>query len=294
MTNTTKETEYSWKASGQFLITALRFFPKKGWSRLLSVLVQTRFPKFFSQWVMRRFIAAYQLDMNEAENALEDFPTIGSLFTRALKAGTHNIDQSPLTAVSPADGHVLNAGRLHEGKLIQCKGHDFDIQDLLIDPEMANRYKNGSWCTVYLSPRDYHRVHHPIEGNITRADYVNGALWPVNQAAVQNVKKLFCVNERVITYVDSPLGEVATIMVGATSVGHITMAFDSEIVANKGHKSQNKSYEQSIEIQRAEELGTFHLGSTAIVLFANPKVELAELKDGQAIRIGEVIAKLVD
>ena len=158
---------------------------------------------------------------------------------------------------------------------------------------MATRFENGSWCTVYLSPRDYHRVHHPIEGKITRADYINGALWPVNQAAVQNVKKLFCVNERVVTYVDSPLGEVATIMVGATSVGHITMAFDDKIVANKGNKSQNKSYDDPIQIKRADELGTFHLGSTAIVLFANPKVDLAELSDGQPIRIGEVIAKIV-
>ena len=294
MTATDKDNEYSWQASGQFLITALRFFPKKGWSRLLSVLVQTRFPKFFSQWVMRRFITTYQLDMNEAEKSLADYPTMGSLFTRTLKANTHTIDQSDLTAVSPADGHVLNSGRLHEGKLIQCKGHDFDTQDLLIDSEMAERFKNGTWCTVYLSPRDYHRVHHPIEGNITRADYINGALWPVNQAAVQNVKKLFCVNERVVTYVDSPLGEVATIMVGATSVGHITMAFDPKVVANKGHKSQNKSYAEPIEVKRADELGIFHLGSTAIVLFANPKVELAELADGQPIRIGEAIAKIVD
>jgi phosphatidylserine decarboxylase len=284
--------ENVWGGSGKILITILRFFPKKGWSRFLSILVQTRFPKFFSQWVMRRFIAAYRLDMDEAELPLASYPTIGSLFTRALKPGTHTVDQEASIAVSPADGHVLNSGRLNEGKLIQCKGHDFDIQDLLLDTERAEHFRGGSWCTVYLSPRDYHRVHHPIEGSITRSDYVNGALWPVNPAAVQNVKRLFCVNERVITYVDSPLGDVATIMVGATSVGHITMAYDEQIVANKGHKSANKVYESPISIERATELGTFHLGSTAIILFANPLVELANLVDGQPIRIGERIAQL--
>ena len=279
-----------WKSSGGLLITMLRFFPKKGWSRLLSILVRTRFPRLINQWIMRRFIAAYKLNMEEAELPLSDYSTIGALFTRALKSGTHQIDQSAQTAVSPADGHVLNSGRLSAGKLIQCKGHDFDVQDLLNDPEQADHFRGGSWCTVYLSPRDYHRVHHPIEGKITRADYINGALWPVNQAAVQNVKQLFCVNERVVTYVDSPLGEVATIMVGATSVGHITMAYDDQIVANKGHKSHSKMYNNPIEIHRAAELGTFHLGSTAIILFADPEVTLSRLDDGQAIRIGDPIA----
>lgn len=295
-TTTTQQTEQTqeenrWGGSGKGLITFLRFFPKKGWSRLLSLLVTTRFPRFFSQWVMRRFIAAYQLDMDEAALPLEEYPTIGALFTRALKENTHSIDHTPLVAVSPADGHVLNSGRLQAGRLIQCKGHDFDVQDLLGDPEQAERFRGGSWCTVYLSPRDYHRVHHPIEGKIVRADYVNGALWPVNRAAVQNVKHLFCVNERVITYVESPLGSVATIMVGATSVGHITMAFDNRLVANKGHRSQNREYDSPIEIKRADELGTFHLGSTAIILFANPDVKLEALIDGQPIRIGMPIAR---
>lgn len=284
--------ENSWRASGGTLITLLHLFPKKGWSRLLSVLVRTRFPRFFSQWVMRRFVSAYQLNMEEAAEPLESYPTIGALFTRALKPGIHQVNTEDKVAVSPADGHVLNSGKITEGQLVQCKGHSFDIQDLLLDQERAELFKGGSWCTVYLSPRDYHRVHHPIEGKITRADYVNGALWPVNQAAVQNVKRLFCINERVITYVDSPLGEVATIMVGATSVGHITMAYDDQIIANKGHKSAVKTYESGLQVQRADELGTFHLGSTAIILFANPAVELSPLQDGQEIRIGEPIARL--
>ena len=284
--------ENSWRASGGTLITLLHIFPKKAWSRLLSVLVCAPFPRFFSQWIMRRFVAAYQLNMDEAAEPLESYATIGALFTRALKPGTHQINLDEGVAVSPADGHVLNSGRISEGQLVQCKGHHFDIQDLLLDEERAEQFKGGSWCTVYLSPRDYHRVHHPIEGSISRADYVKGALWPVNQAAVQNVKRLFCVNERVITYVDSPLGEVATIMVGATSVGHITMAYDEQIIANKGHRSEIKRYDRAIEVSRASELGTFHLGSTAIVLFANADVELSALQDGQAIRIGEPIATL--
>ena len=279
-------------SSGRLFILFLTFFPKTLWSRFLSILVQVRFPRGLNLWIMRTFAKRYNLNLDEAEKPLEDYPTIGALFTRALKPNTHTLDQSPNIAISPADGHVLNSGRLNEGRLIQCKGRDFHVADLLANPEEVELFKEGSWCTVYLSPRDYHRVHHPIEGTIDKAHYLTGKLWPVNQAAVSHVKNLFCVNERVVTYVNSPLGRVATIMVGATSVGHISMAYDEEIVANKGNPRCLKEYPQGIEIGRSAELGTFHLGSTAIVLFANPEVQLTDLSDGQAIRIGEAIAHL--
>jgi len=285
-------TNLSKGGSGKGLILFLRFFPKTAWSRLLSVLVTTRFPRAFNQWVMRTFAAQYQLNMDEAEHPIERYPTLGALFTRAVKPGTHSVDDRPGVAVSPADGHVLNSGRIARGRLVQCKGYDFEVGDLLDNPEFVERFQGGAWCTVYLSPRDYHRVHHPVEGEITHAHYITGALWPVNAAAVQNVERLFCVNERVVTYVESPMGLVATIMVGATSVGHITMAYDDALVANKGRPSEFKRYESTVSVERASELGTFHLGSTAIVLFANPEVQLTALTDGQAIRIGEPIATL--
>ena len=276
--------------SGRGLILFLTFFPKSAWSRFLSVLVTMRLPRAFNLWVMKTFAARYQLNMDEAELPIESYPSLGALFTRAVKPGTHSVDQRGGVAVSPADGHVLNSGRIQRGRLIQCKGYDFEVADLLDNPEYTERFQGGSWCTVYLSPRDYHRVHHPVEGEISSAQYITGALWPVNAAAVQNVERLFCVNERVVTYVESPMGLVATIMVGATSVGHITMAYDEQLIANKGKPSEFKRYDERPTVARAAELGTFHLGSTAIVLFANPDVQLEALQDGQPIRIGEPIA----
>ena len=278
--------------SGKGLILFLKFFPKTGWSRFLSRLVTMRLPRALNRKVMRMFVDQYQLNMDEAELALEEYPTLGALFTRAVKPGTHTIDTREGVAVSPADGHVLNSGRIERGRLVQCKGYDFEVADLLDNPEYIEQFQGGSWCTVYLSPRDYHRVHHPVEGKITCSHYITGALWPVNAAAVQNVERLFCVNERVVTYVESPVGLVATIMVGATSVGHITMAYDDKVVANKGNPSEVKRYEEGIEVKRADEMGTFHLGSTAVVLFANPEVKLEDLTDGQPIRIGTPIASL--
>ena len=145
--------------------------------------------------------------------------------------------------------------------------------------------------TVYLSPKDYHRVHHPVEGLITSSNYIKGHLWPVN-AAVEHVNDLFCVNERIATFVNSPLGEVATIMVGATSVGHMTLSYDETLETNRGCPSGERHYASPVRVPRGARLGTFHLGSTAIVLFSNPDVCVEPLVDGQPVRMGQIIARL--
>ena len=276
---------------GKLLIWTLRAIPKGLWSRFMGALAHLERPRPLILKGMRWFSARYGLALDEAEHPIEHYKSVGDLFTRRLKEGTHDVCADAGAAVSPADGHVLNSGRISDGRLIQCKGHDFHLSDLLADPEAAERFMGGSWVTVYLSPRDYHRVHHPIEGTFRYSDYQSGKLWPVNQAAVENVRALFCVNERVITYVDSPIGEVATIMVGATAVGHISTRHLPELHSNHGHRSGQYALDEERRFERAEELGTFHLGSTAIVLFANPEVTLEPLEDGQPIRLGAPIAR---
>ena len=121
------------------------------------------------------------------------------------------------------------------------------------------------------------------------AQHIPGYLWPVNQAAVENVDDLFAVNERVVTYVDSPIGEVVTIMVGATSVGHITMAYDSDLESNQGVDKGTRHFADPLRVARGDELGTFNLGSTTVVVFANPDVKLSDLEEGQAIQMGQTI-----
>ncbi len=214
--------------SDKLFISALKFLPKNSWSRMIGKVAHARMPGPLARASIRWFAKKYNVDVNEAERPLHEYRTAGHFFTRRLKPGARVIDRRPGVCVSPADGHVLNSGRIADGKLIQCKGRDFTVERLLKNSEEAERYSDGSWMTVYLSPRDYHRVHHPVEGRILVSDYVPGYLWPVNRAAVDHVDELFCVNERVITYVDSPVGRVATIMVGATSVGHISMAYDDK------------------------------------------------------------------
>lgn len=270
---------------------SLRLLPKNALSRVVGAAAHAPLPSPVSKTAVKLFAWAYDIDTDEAELPLDAYATVGDFFTRRLKKGARAIDRRPGFAVSPADGRVLNSGRFSDGHLIQAKGREFALADLLRDTGDAARFADGGWVTVYLSPRDYHRVHHPVEGSVTASRYIPGHLWPVNRAAVENIEDLFCVNERLVTFVDSPLGEVATIMVGATSVGHITVSYDDDVETNRAREAAHRHYDPALSVARGDELGIFHLGSTAIVLFANPKVELESLADGQAIRLGEPIAR---
>jgi phosphatidylserine decarboxylase len=276
------------------LLRALRLVPKNSLSRLVGAAAHAPVPRVVGRVSVSAFARAYGIDVAEAEHPIEHYPTVGAFFTRRLRPGARAIDRRPGVAVSPADGHILNAGRLEDGTLLQAKGRRFTVDRLLDDAEAARRFVGGSWFTVYLSPRDYHRVHHPVEGEIVAAHHIPGHLWPVNQMAVDHVDDLFCVNERLVTYVDSPLGEVATIMVGATSVGHITTAYDPGMQTNQGRDLGRVAYSPGLRIARADELGVFNLGSTAIVLFANPAVEITESEPGAAVRMGRCIARQGD
>jgi len=275
------------------LIGTLGLIPKNLLSRAVGAAAHARLPSPITRTSVKAFAKAYGIDMDEAEHPISEYRTIGELFTRRLKPGVHTIDRRPGVAVSPADGHVSNSGRIRDGRLIQVKGRTYGIAELLGDAEDGKRFENGAWVTVYLSPRDYHRVHHPVEGRLTAARYIPGHLWPVNAAAVNRVDELFCVNERVVTFVDSPMGEVASIMVGATSVGYMTMAYDDELVANRGRPRAHKQYGDEMRVTRGDELGMFRLGSTVVVVFADPSVLPEALAEGQPIRIGDAIARRI-
>ena len=260
-------------------------------SRAVGRIAHTRLPSPIGRLSVRAFARAYDIDVGEAERPIGEYAHVGAFFTRRLRPGARPVDRRPSVAVSPADGHLLNAGRIMEGRLIQAKGRLFTVDELLSDHREADAFRGGSWATIYLSPRDYHRVHFPVEGRVVASHHVPGQLWPVNRAAVRHIDQLFCVNERLTTYIDSPIGRVAVTMVGATSVGHITSAYDEELVTNHGPSAGRTDYAQPTQVARGDELGVFNLGSTVIVLFADPGVALSAMSDGQPIRMGTAIAR---
>lgn len=214
---------------------------------------------------LRWFAARYKLNLDEAEYPLSHYRSIQDLFTRKLKPGLRPIADA--RAVHPADGVMSVACNVTDGKILQVKGVMYSVQELLGEKGAASEFEGGTALTYYLCPTDYHRVHSSVDGKVTQVRYIPGALWPVNGWSVGNIKRLFVRNERVVFWIRTAYGPVALVMVGATNVGKISVSFDPQIVTNAGNAETKKIYDPEVQVTRGEELGVFHMGSSAVVLY---------------------------
>lgn len=268
----------------------LRVLPRKRMSRALGRIADLRAPSAMLDRAIDVFVRVYDIDLSDYEIPPGGFRSFDEFFTRTLRPGVRPIDPDPATLVSPADGRVEDLGAIDPAATLLVKGKRYEVTDLLDEPEAAERYRGGSFFIVYLSPRDYHRVHAPVAGPVTRARYVGGTLWPVNRIGLTYVPNLFAINERVAIVQNHPeLGEVTTVMVGATSVGRISLAFDHEVWTNLGNAPGVRRYgDDGPPIDKGEELGTFHLGSTAIV-FVPPGSLRFRVGAGAVVRMGEAV-----
>ena len=273
--------------------TLLRLLPKNTFSRAVGAACRVNAPKPVMRAVIRAFARKYGVDASEAERPIEEYPTFTEFFTRRLKPGARPLSGGPLQPISPVDGTVGELGEIVEGRAYQAKGKHYTLAELIGGPnaeEDAARFAGGAFCTIYLAPYNYHRIHAPLGGDIT--GYVNmpGQLWPVNPIGVRNVEKLFCVNERLTTFVKTARGECAVVAVGATNVGRIRAVYDDVVTnARRTRKVARKLYDQPVKVEKGGELAIFEMGSTVVVLFA-PGVKLAErLQPGQPIKLGEAL-----
>lgn len=271
----------------------LRWAPKRTFSSVVGFWARRPIPKRLRRSVYTAFARRVGADLGEVERPLEDYPSLNAFFTRRLRPGSRPLPADPDVVVSPCDGTISEHGTARAGELIQAKGASYKLFGLLADRAAAARFEGGTYLTVYLAPRDYHRVHFAVEGAVTGFQHIPGALFPVNAMAVAHVPGLFARNERLVTYQDTPVGEVATVMVGATAVGHITVTYDAvETHAGRnGRPGPRVRFAAPRPVARGEELGTFHLGSTVILLFEPGRVQLEPLARGQRIRFGEPIAR---
>ena len=178
-------------------LRVLRYLPKNLISRCFGRLARSKRPRWFIRWFMSWFAGRFQIDLNEAEQPFDSYDCLQALFTRRLKEGARVVDQAPKILVSPVDACAGAFGRIESGRLIQAKGLDYTAEALLGDADLARAFDGGSFATLYLSPKDYHRIHTPCAGRVVRTIYEPGTLWPVNEGAVANVPQLFAVNERV-------------------------------------------------------------------------------------------------
>jgi phosphatidylserine decarboxylase len=276
----------------RLFIGALRLLPKNALSRLVGRLTDARLPGALLRPAMRAFARRYRIDLSECP-PLGTYPTFGQFFARPVLPGRRPVAPGEAVVVSPVDAVVSETGLATAGRLIQAKGIDYRVGALLGDPGLAGAFEGGAWATLYLSPQDYHRIHFPLGGRVTGWRYVPGELWPVNAASVRTVPGLFTVNERLVTLLDTPLGRVAVVAVGATVVGRVRAAYDPGVPTTdqpgaegvRGH-----DYAAPLPVEKGGELGAFEMGSTVILLFEPGRVRLeARLVPGARVRVGEAI-----
>jgi len=273
-------------------IETLRLVPKNALSRLVGRVTDARLPGAVLRPAIRAFARRYRIDL-AASPPVESYPTFGRFFARPLLPGLRPIAPGDAVVVSPVDARVSEAGLAAGGRMIQAKGIDYSVAGLLADEALARAFEGGAWTTLYLSPQDYHRIHFPLGGAVTGWRYVPGELWPVNAASVAHVPGLFTVNERLVVLLDSPLGRVAIVSVGATVVGRVRAAFDPAVPVTDQAGAlgvQVHDYASPLAVQKGDELGAFEMGSTVILVFEPGRVKLDDrLVGGARVRVGERI-----
>jgi phosphatidylserine decarboxylase len=268
----------------------LRLLPRNTLSRMVGAACRVNAPRPVMRAVIRTFARKYGVDATEAERAIEEYPTFTEFFTRRLKPGARPIAPGELLPVSPVDGTVGEIGEIVSGRLLQAKGKHYTLAELFGGPqpeEDAKQFAGGSFLTIYLAPYNYHRIHAPLGGQITGYINVPGTLWPVNAVGVRNVERLFCVNERLTTFLATPRGACAVVAVGAMNVGRIRAVYD-DVVTNvrRTRAVERKMYEKPIPVAKGGELGIFEMGSTVVIVFA-PGARLSPaLQVGKEIRLG--------
>jgi phosphatidylserine decarboxylase len=273
--------------------TSLRVLPRKRISRLVGQLSRVEAPDSVLSMAMRVYCRAYDIDLADYEIPAEGFTSFDAFFTRKLKPGARPIDADPDVLVAPADGRVEDLGPIERGSTFLVKGRPYSVVELLGDEQATAEYEGGSFAIVYLSPRDYHRVHAPVTGPVTAIRHVPGTLYPVNSIGLSHVPNLFARNERVVVHQRSERhGRIASIMVGAIGVGRISLAFDESVLTNDDRESGLRVYgDRAPQLSRGDELGTFHLGSTVIVLIAPDQASRLCVERGATVRMGEPLAR---
>ena len=279
------------RSASRLAAQTVRVLPRKRLSRALGRLTSAHPPRPLLDAAIAAFVRAYDVDLGEVDIPPDGFQTFDEFFTRRLLPGARVVEPEPQALVSPADGRIEDLGEITSTGELTVKGQPYTAADLLGDPDEAARYEGGRYFIVYLSPRDYHRVHAPTCGAVQYVRYVPGTLYPVNQIGTDHIPQLFARNERLAIVQEGDVhGRVTTIMVGAIGVGRIGLSFD-EVETNRGDVPGVRDYANApIPRDRGEELGVFHMGSTAIVM-TPPECALALVATpGSSIRMGERVA----
>lgn len=274
----------------QIFIQAQRIVPQQQLSRVVGKVAASE-NILVKNVAIQAFKSKYQIDLSIAEqtDALK-YKSFNEFFTRNLKAGVRDIDSDATSVVSPADGAISQLGKVRDGDVFQAKGQSFSVEKLIGDPQLAAPFKQGEFATVYLSPRDYHRVHMPFAGTLTETLYIPGELFSVNQTTAENIPGLFARNERMVCLFDTELGRMAVVLVGAMIVAGIETVATGKVKPT-GRVELNH---HDLALAKGDELGRFYLGSTAIVLFEKDKMTWdAEFQANSVVEMGKALGHTI-
>lgn len=277
----------------RLFIAVQYLLPHQAFSRLVGWLMQRR---LYKNLLIRFFIKRYGVDLSEAEfDRPEDYSDFNAFFTRRLKSGARPLSQSNQGIISPVDGVISQVGPINKDQIFQAKGHHYTSQALLACEEaLAAPYNNGSFATIYLAPRDYHRIHMPLDGSLKRMRYVPGRLFSVNPVTTAAVPGLFARNERLVCEFDTPAGPMALVMVGAMIVAGIETVWSGQVCPgpSAGRPFEKDYTDEAITLHKGDELGLFRVGSTVILLFGPDAVEMDSAWQAQSsIRMGQELAR---
>ena len=277
------------------LVTALTYvLPHRALSSMARSLAYSSTP-WVKQWLIDTVTRKFGVNLAEAaEPDPNAYPTFNAFFTRALAPDARMADADPRALLMPADGRISQCGPIEDGRIFQAKGQSFTAAELLGDADAAVPFNQGTFATVYLSPKDYHRVHMPWTGTLRETVHVPGRLFSVGPAAVRNVPRLFARNERLVCHFDTDFGPMALVMVGALLVSGVETVWSGVEIPRYGDVVTTKDYRgANITLERFAEMARFNYGSTVIVLLPPGVADLADrLCAETAVRLGERLATL--
>jgi phosphatidylserine decarboxylase len=269
--------------------------PHQALSRLVYWATRWTFAPW-KNWLIRTIVRNYQVNMAEAaEPDALAYQHFNAFFTRKLRADARRADPEPTAVLSPADGRISQAGRIVDGRIFQAKGRDYSTAELLGGDEAAAApFRDGSFLTVYLSPRDYHRVHMPLAGTLRETLHVPGRIFSVAPFTVEAIPRIFARNERLVCHFDGEHGPFVLVMVGAILVSSVATVWDGLVIPPYAKSIKRKSFVgQHITLERFAEMARFNMGSTVIVLLPG-NATLDALAPQQAVQVGQRVGKVQD
>jgi phosphatidylserine decarboxylase len=265
--------------------------PQHSLSRLVLAATRVRMP-WFKNLLTRGFLRLFSVDMSEAaQTDPYRYGSFNEFFTRALRAEARPIDADPEKIASPVDGMVSECGAIDNDRLLQAKGRQYTLDELLARQPWARSFEGGSFATLYLAPYNYHRIHMAVRGTLRDTVYVPGRLFSVNPATARHVPRLFARNERVLTLFDTEFGQFALVMVGALNVGSMATVWAGDITP-AGHRVVTRLPCPAVTLDKGAELGRFNMGSTVILLFEPKRAQWHPLlRAGSVVQLGQAIGR---